>query len=116
MKQNVRRGKNQDSKDVNETKIENDENMGNGAVELSPLRYAQVLLDLGSLLVERNKFSKAKELLRLSVDIAQELEEIGYQCSNQQESQSSEVLLVKCLLRYARCIEQLLDLGSRNTH
>ena len=69
------------------------------ALKLKTSQYVGVLLNLGALLVDRRKYNKAKDLLRLAMEIAQELEERD---SGDNDNNS---LLVQCLLEYARCIE-----------
>ena len=88
--------------------------MYSSALKLPSAQYVGVLLDLGFLLVDRKKYTKAKDLLKLAMEIAQELEELGSgagRSSGEENRRSSSndgednSLLVRCLLNYSRCLE-----------
>jgi hypothetical protein len=71
------------------------------SVKIPSHQYVLMLLEMSGLFVDRKRFSKAKELLRLATEISQELEE-----GESGESGEGATVLVKSLLSYAWCIER----------
>lgn len=72
------------------------------SLKIPCLQYVSMLLEMSRIFVDRKRFAKAKELLRLATEISQELEE----SEKGDTAGPSSTMLVKSLLYYARCIEK----------
>jgi hypothetical protein len=76
--------------------------LSSGNVKISSPGYVRAILELAYLLVMRKKYTKAQEILKLAIDIAQELEDSDL---DENGDNKDSVLLAKALLSYAECIE-----------